>query len=172
MRWQRLVSVGWALGAALLMAAAEQASAQEIKIGFVSLERVLRDSAPAKAASQKLEAEFSKRDREMQEMVARLKSQAERLDKDAPVLAEAERNKRQRELAEMDREVQRRQREFREDFNQRRNEELQAVVERAQRVVRQIAESEKFDLILQDAVFISPRVDITDRVLRAMANGK
>jgi outer membrane protein len=144
------------------------AAAQEWKIGYVSSERILRDSAPAKAATQKLEAEFSKRDRELQELGAKLKGAAERFEKDAPVLGEAERNRRQRELTELDRDVQRRQREFREDLNQRRNEELQGLMERAQRIVRQIAEQEKFDLIVQEAVYFSPRVDITEKVLRAL----
>jgi outer membrane protein len=105
-------------------------------------------------------------------MAQRLKTQAERFEKEAPVMAEADRVKRQRELSETDRELQRRQREFREDLNQRRNEELQVLLERAQRLVRQIAEQEKFDLILQDAVYFSPRVDITEKVLRALNNGK
>ena len=111
------------------------AASQEIKLGYVSVERILRDSAPAKAATQKLEAEFSKRDRELQDLGAKLKAAAERLEKDAPVLGEAERARRQRELAELDRDVQRRQREFREDLNQRRNEELQGLLERAERIV-------------------------------------
>lgn len=170
MHWLKLVSLALPLSGALLLA--QPASAQDIKIGYVNSERILRDSAPARAATQKLEAEFAKRDRELQEMGQRLKSQAERFEKDAPVLAEAERNKRQRELAEMDRDLQRRQREFREDLNQRRNEELQALLERAQRLVRQIAEQEKFDLIVQDAVYFSSRVDITDKVLRGLNNGK
>jgi len=130
------------------------ATAQELKIGYVSSERILRDSAPAKAATQKLEAEFSKRDRELQELGARLKASADRFEKDAPVLGEAERARRQRE--------------FREDLNQRRNEELQGLLERAQRIVRQIAEQEKFDLVVQDAVYFSPRVDVTEKVLRAL----
>lgn len=149
------------------------AQAQEIKVGYVSLDRILRDSAPARAGSQKLEAEFAKRDKELQEMGARLKTAAEHFDKEAPTLSEADRVKRQREVQEMDREFQRRQREFREDFNQRRNEEVQALIDRAQRVVRQIAEQEKFDLIFQDAVYQSARVDITDRVLKALnSSGK
>ncbi|GAB4470126.1 MAG: OmpH family outer membrane protein [Burkholderiaceae bacterium] len=168
---------GWlkfaaALLPAALIAAPATVSAQELKLGYVNSERILRDSAPARAAAQKLESEFAKRDRELQEMGQKLKAAADRFDKDAPVLAEAERAKRQRELAEMDRELQRRQREFREDLNQRRNEELQALLERAQRIVRQIAEQEKFDLIVQDAVYFSPRVDITEKVLRALNNGK
>lgn len=143
-------------------------AAQEMRIGYVNSERILRDSTPAKAATAKLEQEFSKRDRELQDMGAKLKASADKFEKDAPVLAEAERARRQRELSEMDRDLQRRQREFREDLNQRRNEELQALLERAQRIVRQIAEQEKFDLIVQDAVYFSPRVDITDKVLRAL----
>lgn len=158
--------------AALFLTATASAEAQEFKIGYVNSERILRDSAPARAATQKLEAEFAKRDRELQELAQRLKAQAERFDKEAPVMAEADRAKRQRELSETDRDLQRRQREFREDLNQRRNEELQALLERAQRLVRQIAEQEKYDLILQDAVYFGPRVDITDKVLRALNNGK
>ena len=171
MHWLKLVAAASPLAATLLVAAAPLA-AQEIKVGYVNSERILRDSAPARAATQKLEAEFAKRDRELQEMGGRLKAQAERFEKDAPVMAEAERLKRQRELAEMDRDLQRRQREFREDLNQRRNEELQSLLERTQRLVRQIAEQEKYDLIIQDAVFFSSRVDITDKVLRGLNNGK
>ncbi len=148
------------------------ASAQELKVGYVSSERILRDSAPAKAATQKLEAEFSKRDRELQDLGAKLKTAADRFEKDAPVLSEADRARRQRELTELDRDLQRRQREFREDLNQRRNEELQGLLERAQRIVRQIAEQEKYDLIVQDAVYFSPRVDITEKVLRSLNNPK
>jgi outer membrane protein len=155
-----------------LLAVAATASAQELKLGYVSSERILRDSAPAKAATQKLEAEFSKRDRELQDLGAKLKASADRVEKDAPVLSEADRARRQRELAEMDRDLQRRQREFREDLNTRRNEELQGLLERAQRIVRRIAEQEKFDLIVQDAVYFSPRVDITEKVLRELNAAK
>ncbi len=155
---------------ALLVAPA--ASAQDLKIGYVNSERILRDSQPARVATQKLEQEFAKRDRELQDLGTKLKQSAERFEKEAPVLSETDRNRRQRELAETDREFQRRQREFREDLNQRRNEELQVLLERAQRIVRQIADQEKYDLIVQDAVFFSPRVDITDRVLRTLNNGK
>lgn len=143
-------------------------TAQEIKIGFVSTERIFRDAAPAKAATAKLEQEFSKRDKDLQELAAKVKSTAEKLDKEGPVLSEAERNKRQRELGEMDRDFQRRQREFREDLNQRRNEELAVVLEKANKVIKQIAEAEKYDLVLQEAVYFSPRIDITDKVLKAL----
>ena len=113
------------LGACCLAAACTVAGAQEtLKIGFVSTERILRDAAPAKAAQQKLEQEFSRRDKELQEMAARLKSLGERVERDAAVSSEADRQRRQREFAEVEKDYQRKQREFREDLNQRRNEEL------------------------------------------------
>lgn len=156
--------------AALVIAASlpAHALAQELKVGFVSTEKIFRDAAPAKAATAKLEQEFSKRDKDLQELAAKVKAAAERLDKEGPVLSESERAKRQRELTEMDRDFQRRQREFREDLNQRRNEELAVVLEKANRVIKQIAEAEKYDLVLQEAVYFSPRIDITDKVLKAL----
>lgn len=152
--------------------AAQVARAQELKIGVVNSDRILRDSQPARAAMQKLEGEFSKRDKEMQEMGARLKQGAERFEKDGPVMSETDRVRRQRELAELDREFQRKQREFREDFNQRRNEELQRLLESTNRIIRQIAEQEKYDLIVQEAVYFNPRIDITERVLKALNTAK
>jgi outer membrane protein len=156
--------------AALVGGAALGVQAQELKIGYVNSDRVLRDATPAKAAQAKLEAEFSKRQKEGDDAAARLKAAAEKLDKDAPTLAEAERTRRQRELVDQDRELQRKRREFQEDLNQRKNEELASVVERANRVIKQIYETEKYDLILQgDAmVFVGPRVDITDKVIKAL----
>lgn len=144
------------------------AQSQEVKIGFVSTERIFRDAAPAKAATAKLEQEFSKREKDLQELASRVKSSAEKLDKDAPVLTDGDKMKRQRELTEMDKDFQRRQREFREDLNQRRNEELAIVLERANKVIKQIAEADKYDIVFQEAVYSSPRIDITDKVLKAL----
>lgn len=138
------------------------------KIGFVNTERILRESTPAKASQQKLEQEFSKREKAIQDSATKLKELTDKLERDAAVMSDAERLKRQREAGELERDLQRRQREFREDLNQRRNEELAAVIERANRSIRQIAEAEKFDIIFQEAVFASPRIDITDKVLRAL----
>jgi outer membrane protein len=154
----------------LALAASAGAQAQEMKIGFVNSDRVLREAALAKAAQTRLESEFSKRQKEGEDAASKLKSAADKLDKDAPTLSEAERNRRQRELVDQDRELQRKRREFQEDLNQRRNEELATVVERANKVVKQIYDSEKYDLILQgDAViFASQRVDITDKVIKAL----
>ena len=145
-----------------------QTSTDVAKIGFVSLDRILRDSNPAKAAQSKLEAEFSKRQKDLQDAGTRLKANADKFDKDSPVLSDTDRTRRQRELADTDKDFQRRQREFNEDINQRKNEELAAVVDRANRVIRQIAESEKYDLVFQDAVYVNPRVDMTDKVLKAL----
>ncbi|VVE43399.1 OmpH family outer membrane protein [Pandoraea soli] len=154
--------------AALLAGAAFAAMAQDARIAAVNSDRILRDSAPAKAAQAKLEAEFSKRDSDLQAMAQRLKAMSDKLDKDNPTLSDAERAKRQRDLAAADTEFQRKQREFREDLNQRRNEELAAVLDRANRVIKQIAETEKYDLIVQEAVYVSPRIDITDKVLKTL----
>lgn len=144
------------------------AHAQESKIGFVSTERIFRDAAPAKAAQAKIEQEFSRRDKELQDLAARLKAASEKLDKDAAVLTDSDRIKRQRDLADLDKEFQRKQREFREDLNQRRNEELAIVLERTNKVIKQIAETERYDIVFQEAVYASPRIDITDKVLKAL----
>jgi outer membrane protein len=156
------------LAAALLAAAAAGAPAQELKIGYVNSDRVLRDAVPAKAAQAKLEAEFSRREKDLTDVASRLKAAGEKLDKEGPTLAETERNRRQRELVDQDRELQRKRREFQEDLNQRKNEELASVVERTNKVIKQIFETEKYDLILQEAVFWSPKVDITDKVIKAI----
>jgi outer membrane protein len=156
------------LAAAAIGLAGAQAQAQDLKIGYVNSDRVLRDAAPAKAAQAKLEGEFGKREKDLAEMANRLKAASDKLDKDAPTLPESERTRRQRDLVEQDREFQRRRREFQEDLNQRKNEELAAVVERANRVIKQIFESEKYDLIVQEAVFAGPKVDITDKVIKAL----
>jgi outer membrane protein len=144
------------------------ANAQELKIGYVNSERVLREAIPAKAAQTKLEGEFGKRERELTDQAGRLKATADRLEKEAPTLSEAERSRRQRELVEQDRDLQRKRREFQEDLNQRKNEELATVVERANRVIKQIFDQEKYDLILQEVVFAGPKVDITDKVIKAL----
>ena len=157
----------WAAGLVLLVASG-LAMAQELKFGYVNSERVLREAIPAKAAQEKLQAEFGKRERDLADQTAKLKAAADKLDKEAPTLAESDRTRRQRELVEQDRDLQRKRREFQEDLNQRRNEELAGVVERANRVIKQIFESEKYDVILQEVVFAGPRVDITDKVIKAL----
>ena len=140
-----------------------------MKIGYVNSERVLREAVPAKAAQAKLEAEFSKREKDLaDDRGAAQGRRRQAREGRARRLSETERSRRQRDLVEQDREFQRKRREFQEDLNQRKNEELAAVVERANKVIKQIFEAEKYDLILQDAVFASPRVDITEKVIKAL----
>jgi outer membrane protein len=162
------------LPALLLACASALATAQELKIGYVNSERVLREAEPAKRAQAKLQAEFSKRQKDLNDQGTALRAKADKLDKDAPTLSEAETKRRQQELSDADRELQRKQREFQEDLTQRKNEELAGVVERANKTIHQIAETEKYDLILSDQVVVynSPRVDITQKVIDALNTGK
>ena len=167
-RWLAAHARFVATSVALSVAVATPALAQDLKIGYVNSERVLRESNAAKAAQTKLEVEFGKRERELNDATTKLKAAADKLEKDGPTVAPVELQRRQRELVDQDRDLQRKRREFQEDLNQRRNEELAAVVERANRVIRQIYEAEKYDLILQEVVFASGRVDITDKVIRTL----
>jgi outer membrane protein len=156
----------------LAVLATSSVAQSEGRVGYVNLERILRDSAPAVRAQKKIELEFAKRDQELGKMAEQLKRQQDTLEKNAVTLSESERTKREREFADLNREFQRKQREAREDFNQRRNEELSGVIERANRAVKQIAEAEKYDVIFQEAVWASPRIDITDKVIKALDDSK
>lgn len=164
-----LVSAGRLAVGAVALSGALQAVAQETKIGFVNTERILREAPPAKAAQVKIEQEFSKREKDLQDISGRIKTMSEKLDKEAAVLSESDRARRQREMSDLDKDFQRKQREFREDLNQRRNEEVANVLERTNKVIKQIADTEKYDIILQDAVAVNPRIDITDKVLKALS---
>jgi outer membrane protein len=164
----RSMKLIYALLLASFSTVAVSATAQELKIGYVNSERVVRESDIAKRSQAKLEAEFSKREKDLNDQNSALRAQAEKLDRDAPTLSETEKTRRQRELVELDRDLQRKHREFQEDLTQRKNEELATVVERTNRVIKQIFETEKYDLILQEAVFWSPKVDITDKVIKAL----
>ncbi len=146
-------------------------SAQEFRIGFVNTDRVFKEANTAKAAQVKLEQEFSKRDKDLQELGNNLKASADKLEREAPTLAESQRTARQKQLVEQDRDFQRKRREYQEDLNARKNEELQQVLERANRVVKTVAEAEKYDLVLQEAVYVNPKHDITDKVIRALNAG-
>lgn len=166
-RGNRALMMAAALGISLAATPIVQA---QTKIGFVSTERILRDSQPAKAAQSKIDSEFKKRDDELQNLANKLRNDAQKFDKDAPALSEADRIKRQRQLADLDSDLQRKRREFQEDFNRRRNEEFSSIVDKADAAIQRIAETQGYDLIIQDAVTVSPRVDITDEVLKALGN--
>ncbi len=157
---------------ALALVAAGAAGAADMKIGFVDVERISRESAPAERASKQLEKEFAPRQQELQRREAQIKEIQGQLEREGMTMGESDRRVKEQELARSNVEFQRMQREFREDLTIRRNQEIQGLMERANRVIRKIAEAEKFDLILQDAVYRDPRIDITDRVLKALAESK
>ena len=156
--------------AVLLAGWAVAAGAVELKIGFVNTERVFREAAPAKRAQQKLEREFAKRNEELARIEKQGRDLQAELERENVTITEPARREKERQLADISRNFQRLQREIREDLNLRRNEELAAVQERATRVINQIAEQEKFDLVVQEAVFASGRIDITDKVIKALAD--
>ena len=155
----------------VMYVAAGAAYGADYKIGFVNTERLFREAAPAKRAQQKLEKEFAARDADLQKLSKQVRDLQALLDKDGATMGEAERRNKERDLANQSRDLQRMQREIREDVNLRRNEELTGLQERANKVIQQIANDEKFDLILQDpVVFASPRIDITEKVIKALAD--
>ena len=146
------------------------ASAAELKIGFVNTERVFREAGPALKAQKKLEKEFAAREQDLQKTAKQAKELQAHLEREGVTISESERRNKERDLANLNRDFQRAQREFREDLNLRRNEELGAVHDRARKTIMEIAEKEKFDLVLEEAVYFSPRIDITDRVLKALTD--
>ncbi len=155
----------------VVSALASQVQAQEFRVGFVNTDRIFKEASTAKAAQTKLEQEFSKREKELVDQGASIKAQADKLERELPTLSETQRSTRQKQLVDLDRDFQRKRREFQEDLNSRKNEELQVVLERANKVVKQVAEAEKYDLVLQDVVYINPKHDITDKVIKALNSG-
>jgi outer membrane protein len=156
------------LAGGLALALPAGAALAQGKIGVVQIERIVRDSAPALRAQKKLEAEFSKREAELNKMADQLKRMQDELEKDGVTMSESQRRGKERDFNDLTRDFQKRQRDYREDVNQRRNEELSQVVDQANRIIRQIAEQEKYDIIFQEAAYANPRIDITDKVIKAM----
>ncbi|MDB5881593.1 MAG: skp [Ramlibacter sp.] len=148
------------------------AHADDFRVGFVNTDRIFREANTAKAAQAKLEQEFSKRERDLTAIGDTLKNASDKFEREAPTLSESQRTQRQKQLLDQDRDFQRKRREFQEDLNARKNEELQQVLERANRVVKQVAEAEKYDVVLQEAVYINPKHDITDKVIKALNAAK
>ena len=146
--------------------------ASELKVGYVNTQRIFRDAPAAQKAAKKLEGEFSRRDQDLQKMAKQLQGLQENLEKNSVTMAESDRRNKEKEFGELSREFQRKQREFREDLNLRQNEENAAVIEKANKAIKQIAEAEKYDLVLQDVVWVSPKLDMTDRVIKALAESK
>lgn len=157
----------WVLGVAFALASVA-AFAQDTRVAFINTQRITSESAPAKAATAKLEQEFSKRQKDLTDLQATLKNMSDKFERDAPTLSEGQRASRQKEFADQSREFQRKQREFQEDLNGRRNEELQQVLDKATRAVKQVADAEKYDFVLQEAAYNNGKHDITDKVLKVL----
>jgi outer membrane protein len=155
---------------AMLGVAIPSRAETDVKIGFVDTERILREAAPAVRAQKKLEKEFEKRSQDLEKLSKQLQSMQQSMDKNSVTLSESERRTKEREFSELTRDMQRREREYREDLNQRRNEELSGVLDRANKAIKVIAEAEKYDIIFQEVVYRSQRIDITEKVLKALAD--
>ena len=156
----------------LLAAVFTQASAEDFRVGVVNIERILRESVPALKAAKKIEKEFATRDQEIKKISQQTKEIQTLLDKEGMTLPDADRRNKERELDNLNVSLQRTQREFREDFNLRQNEEVVVILGQVNKAIQQIAESEKYDLVLQEAVYRNPKIDITEKVLTYLANEK
>ncbi len=147
-------------------------SAEELKVGYINTDRVFRDSNAAITAQNKLQQEFSKREKDIVDSGNTLKSDAEKFERDAMTMSESQRSTRQRQLMEQDRELQRKRQEFQEDVKNRKNEEFKVVLDKANKVIKQLAEAEKYDVLLQQVAYINPKLDITDKVIKALNASK
>ena len=143
----------------------------ETKIGFVNSQKILNDAPQAARAKKKIEKDFEKRDQDLQRLAKQLQGMQESIEKNAVTTAESERRAKEREFGELSRDFQRKQREFREDLSQRQNEEVAAILDRVNKIIKQIADAEKYDIIFQEAAYFNPRIDITDKVIKALGDG-
>ncbi|TRZ94245.1 MAG: OmpH family outer membrane protein [Rhodocyclaceae bacterium] len=157
--------------ASIVMLSFSVGALAEGRIGFVNSQKILNDAPQAARAKKKIEKDFEKRDQDLQRIAKQLQGMQENLDKNAVTMAEAERRTKEREFTDLNRDFQRKQREFREDLSQRQNEEMAAIFERVNKIIKQIAEAEKYDIIFQEAVYTNPRIDITDKVIKALGDG-
>lgn len=158
--------------AASLLAGLSFSAFADFKAGFVNTDRVFREANAAKTAQTRLEQEFSKREKELIALRDNLKRGSDAFERDAPTMSESQRVTKQRDLVEQDREFQRKSREFQEDLGNRKNEELAKVLDQANKIVQQVAEAEQYDVILQEAVYVNPKHNITDKVIKALNAAK
>ena len=166
-----MISKKLALIALALSIMGTAAFAQDSKIGYINTQRITTESAIAKAAQVKLEQEFSRRGKELGDLQTSLKAFSEKFERDTPTMTDSQRGSRQKEFAELNRDFQRKQREYQEDLNGRRNEELQQVLEKATKAVRVVADAEKYDLVIQEVVYSNTKHDITEKVLKILNSG-
>lgn len=144
------------------------AAAADTKIGFVNTERILKEAPISIQAQKKLEKEFSGRELALQKLAKQAQDLQSQLDKNGASMPEAERRAKEQTLANLNRDLQRQSREFREDLNLRRNEELSLIQEKARQAILNIAKQGRYDLIVEQAVYVNPKDDITNQVLKAL----
>ena len=160
-----LVAVALALG----MLSQSAAFAEEFKIGFVNVPRVMDAAPQAEAARGRIEQEFAPRDRELLQYQRRVRAEEDRLAKNSAIMSASERTSVEEELRRLKRELRRSQEEFHEDLNLRRSQELSKLQRKITEVVQSMAKVEAYDLILTDGVvFAGDRVDITDTVIERL----
>jgi outer membrane protein len=155
--------------AAVLLTATLPAAAGELKVGYVDTQRIIREAPAAVVAARNLEQDFGRREQDLRRLAADLQSRQAALDKDGITLAETERRAREREIAELSRDLQRRQRQLHEDLNQRQHEANLRLLEQADLAIGRIADGGQFDLILREAVWAAPGIDITEQVLESLS---
>jgi outer membrane protein len=165
-RWGTSLVLGCVCAVGVGMAQAADFSAN--RIGFVNMERVLKESSPAKVSQGKLEKEFSTRQKDLVAQETSFKAGVTKFQTDAPVMAEAQRMDQQKKLIEQERDLQRNQRSFQEDLNKRKGEELQKLIASVNKIVKQVAATDKLDFVLNSAIFVNPKNDVTDRVLKML----
>ena len=132
--------------------------------------RIMRESSIVKTVDAKLKKELSKREKELGAIAEKLKKKAAKLDKDMPVLAESERTTRQRELAELEQEWKQKRQNVRQDMSQRQSEESAAFSKQLNAALKKVADAEKLDIVIQDAAYFNPKIDVTDKVLAELNN--
>ena len=152
--------------AIMLGAGMAHADDAAFKVGVVDTERVLHEAIPAMKAEKRIEKEFTVRDQEIKKLMGQARELQVKLEKEGATLSDSERRNKERELSAMSADLERLQREFHEDLSLRKNEELAIVLELANKAIQAIAESEKYDLILQEAAYRNPKIDVTDKVIQ------
>lgn len=152
-----------------VLAALSGQALAELKIGYVNAVRVIEEAPQGVAALKKLETEFSRRDKELVALQNKIRLLTEELQNGVPSQKAAERREREREALTLKRELKRATAEFREDYNQRRNEELAVLQQVVRKAILDIAKQEKYDLVLHEgAVYASESIDITEKVLKKL----
>ena len=145
------------------------AAAGDLKIGFVDLAKLSEKAPQIIAAQNKIDAEFSGREKEIVDLQRKVSKMEEDMTTNGPVLSDSQRSTKERELLGKRRELKRMQDEFRDDLNIRKNEMLRSVNEEIGKVIEKFAKDEKYDLILaQGVMYAGSKVDITEQVLKKL----